>query len=118
MAGQHIAVGGPISGAANAQALSVNRVVLRNWGFNGAIVPGTVNTGNGTFQMQISGFAGLLVPQTVTVYTAGETSYRYGFNSLNDLSASTKIRVVGLLLMDPTSGDTILLARRIDDMDN
>jgi hypothetical protein len=118
LAGQHIAVGGPISGAANAQALSVNRVVLRNWGFNGAIVPGTVNTGNGTFQMQISGFAGLLVPQTVTVYTAGETSYRYGFNSLNDLSASTKIRVVGLLLMDPTSGDTILLARRIDDMDN
>ena len=118
LAGQHIAVGGSISGAANAQALSVNRIVLRDWGFNGAIVPGTVNTGNGTFQMQVTGFAGLLVPQTVTVYTASGTSYRYGFNSLSDVSASTNIRVVGLLLLDPTSGDTVLLARHVDDMDN
>jgi hypothetical protein len=118
LAGQHIAVGGPLSGAANAQALSVNRIVLRDWGFNGTIVPGTVDTGNGSFQMQINGFAGLLVPQTVTVYTAGGTSYRYGFNGMNDLSASTNIRVVGLLLLDPTSGDTILLARYVDDMND
>lgn len=118
LAGQHVAVGGPLSGAANAQALSVNRIVLRNWGFNGTIVPGTVNTGNGTFQMQISGFAGLLVPQTVTVYTASATSFRDGFNGLGDVSASKKVRVVGLLLLDPTSGETILLARRVDDMDN
>lgn len=118
LAGQHIAVGGPLSGATNAQALSVNRIVLRDWGFNGTIVPGTVNTGNGTFQMQISGFAGLLIPQTVTVYTASGTDYRYGFNGMSDVSASTSIRVVGLLLDDPTSGETILLARHIDDMVN
>jgi hypothetical protein len=116
--GQHIAVGGSLTGAANAQALSVNRVVLRDWGFNGTIVPGTVNTGNGAFQMQISGFAGVLIPQTVTVYTAGNTSYRDGFSGLNDVSAGMNIRVVGLLLEDPASGETILLARHVDDMDN
>ena len=65
--GQHIAVGGPASGATNACAVTVKRVVLRHWGFNGTVVPGSVNTGNNTFQMQVNGFAGLLVPQTVTV---------------------------------------------------
>lgn len=118
LAGQHIAVGGPLSGAGNSQALSVNRVVLRGWGFNGTIVPGSLNMNNGTFQMQITGFAGLLIPQTVTVYTADGTSWRNGFNGLSDISASTNVRAVGLLLMDPTSGDTILLARYVDDMGN
>jgi hypothetical protein len=118
LAGQHLSVGGPLSGAANSQALSVHRIVLRNWGFNGTVVPGTVNTGNGTFQMRITGFAGLLVPQTVTVYTAGGTSYRDGLTDLNEVTAGANIRVVGLLLLDPTSGETILLARHVDDMGN
>ena len=118
LAGQHVSVGGALSGAANAQALSVKRVVLRNWGFNGTIVPGTVNSGNGSFQMTVNGFAGVLIPQTVTVYTATPTSYRNGFSGLGDVSSATNVRVVGLLLMDPTSGDTVLLARYVDDMDN
>ena len=33
---------------------------------------------SGTFQMQISGLAGLLVPQTVTVYTSSATAFRAG----------------------------------------
>ncbi|HTW48383.1 MAG TPA: DUF4382 domain-containing protein [Acidobacteriaceae bacterium] len=115
--GQHISVGGPLSGAQNPDALSVNRVVLRGWGFNGTIVPGSLDSGSGTFQMNVTGFAGLLIPQTVTVYTASGTSFRYGFSGLGDLSSATNIRVVGLLIKDPTSGDTVLLARYIDDMD-
>ena len=67
--GQHVSVGGTLAGAANGEALSVKRIVLRNWGFNGTLVANSVNTGNGTFQMNINGFAGLLVPgQPVTVY--------------------------------------------------
>ncbi len=114
--GQHVAVGGSLSGAASADALTVKRVVLRNWGFNGTIVPGSVNTGNGSFQMTVNGFAGLLIPQTVTVYTATGTSWRMGFNNIGDVSGSTNVRVVGLLLEDPTSGDTILLARYVDNL--
>ena len=117
--GQHVSVGGPLSGAQNLNGLTVKRVVLRNWGFNGTVVANSVNTGNGTFQMNINGFAGLLVPgQPVTVYTATDTSYRDGFGALGDVSASTKIRVVGLLIKDPTSGDSILLARYIDNLSN
>ena len=114
--GQHVAVGGTLSGAANADALTVKRVVLRNWGFNGTIVPGSVNTGNGSFQMTVNGFAGLLIPQTVTVYTATGTSWRMGFSNIGDVAGSTNVRVVGLLLEDPTSGDTILLARYVDNL--
>jgi Domain of unknown function (DUF4382)/Domain of unknown function (DUF5666) len=115
--GQHVSVGGPLSGAANADALSVNRVVLRNWGFDGALVPNSIS--NGTFQMNINGFAGLLVPgQPVTVYTGAGTRFRDGFNSVADVSSATHIRVVGLLIKDPTSGDSVILARYIDDMDN
>jgi hypothetical protein len=114
--GQHVAVGGTLSGAANANALSVKRVVLRNWGFNGTLVANSVS--NNTFQMNINGFAGLLVPgQPVTVYVASGTQYRDGFGSLADVSTSTNIRVVGLLIKDPTSGESVILARYVDDMD-
>jgi hypothetical protein len=115
--GQHVSVGGPATGAANAQAVTVNRVVLRHWGFNGTVVAGSVNTANGTFQMQINGFAGLLVPQTVTVYTASPTEFRGGLTGLSGVTGGENVRVVGLLLKDPTSGNTVLLAHYVDELD-
>ena len=118
LAGQNVAIGGPASGAANAQAVTVNRVVLRHWGFDGTVVPGSVNTTNGTFQMQINGFAGVLVPQTVTVYIAGGTEFRDGWTGMGDMTDSAKVRVVGLLLKDPTTGGTIMVGRYVDDMEN
>jgi hypothetical protein len=114
--GQHVSVGGPASGAANAQAVTVNRVVLRHWGFNGTVVPNSVNTTNGTFQMQINGFAGLLVPQTVTVYTARPTVFRNGLTGVSDATGGENVRVVGLLLKDPASGSTVLLAHYVDEL--
>jgi hypothetical protein len=88
--------------------------VLRDWGFNGTVVAGSVNSTNGTFQIQINGFAGLLVPQTVTVYTAARTDFRDGLTGLSDVSGGANVRVVGLLLKDPTSGNTVLLAHDVD----
>jgi hypothetical protein len=66
--------------------------------------------------MTVNGFAGLLIPQTVTVYTGTGTSWRMGFSNIGDVAGSTDVRVVGLLLEDPTSGDTILLARYVDNL--
>jgi Domain of unknown function (DUF4382)/Domain of unknown function (DUF5666) len=114
--GQHVSIGGPASGAANAQAVTVKRVVLRQWGFNGTVVNGSVNTSGNIFQMQVNGFAGLLVPQTVTVYVAGPTVFRDGLTGLNALQNGASIRVVGLLLKDPISGQTVLLAHYVDAM--
>ena len=90
--------------------MTVNRVVLRHWGFNGTVVPGSINPAGNTFQMQINGFAGVLIPQTVTVYIAGPTVFRDGLTAMTSMQSSQNVRVVGLLLKDPVSGQTVLLA--------
>lgn len=115
--GQHVAVGGPATGAASASAVTVNRVMLRAWGFNGTVVAGSENSANNTFQMQINGFAGLLVPQTVTVYLADNCQFRDGWTGFSDVTDGANVRVVGLLLKDPTSGDTILVGHYVDALD-
>ena len=112
--GQHVAVGGPASGATNAQDVSVKRVTLRHWGYNGTIVAGSVNAGNDTFQMTVNGFAGLLVPGNVTVYVTDKTQFRDGLTSMGDVEGSANVRVVGLLLKDPVSGNLVLVAHYVD----
>lgn len=114
--GQAVVIGGPASGAANPQAVSAKRVVLRHWGYNGTVVANSVNTSTNTFQIQINGFAGLLVPQTVTVYVSGSTSYRDGLTALSSITNGESVRVVGLLCKDPVSGQTVLLARYVDEL--
>lgn len=112
--GQDVAVGGPASGAANAQSVSVHRVVLRDWGFNGTVVPGSVDTGNNTFQMQVNGFAGVLIPQAITVYIGAEAEYRDGFTGISNITDNAKVRVVGVLLKDPLSGNPVLVGHYVD----
>jgi len=114
--GQEVAIGGPGSGAANAQAVTTKRVALRQWGFNGTLVSGSVNASNNTFQMNVTGFAGQLVPGTVTVYVANATKFRNGPGKLTDVSSLTNVRVVGLLIKDPFSGAPVILAHYVDKM--
>lgn len=114
MPGQDVAVGGPASGAANAQSVSVHRIVLRDWGFNGTVVPGSVNTSNNTFQIQVNGFAGVLIPQNVTVYIGGNAEYRDGFTGIGDIAGGAKVRVVGLLLKNPTNGNPVIVGHYVD----
>jgi hypothetical protein len=64
--------------------------------------------------MQVNGFAGILIPQTVTVYVAGPTLFRSGLTGISTMQSNANVRVVGLLLKDPTSGKTVLLAHYVD----
>lgn len=112
--GQAVAVGGSAAGATNAQAVTVNRIVLRHWGFNGTVVANSVNTSSGTFQMQVNGFAGVLIPETVTVYVGSGTTFRDGLTGLSSVISGASVRVVGLLIKDPTSGDAVILAHYVD----
>ena len=114
VAGQTVAIGGPATGAANPNAVTVNRVALRNWGFNGTVVAGSQNTSNGTFQMKVNGFAGVLIPETVTVYLGSHCDFRYGMGAFGDLSNGANVRVVGLLLKNSSNGQVVLLARHVD----
>lgn len=117
VAGQDIAMGGPATGAASATDVTVKRIHLRNWGFNGTVVAGSQSSANGTFQMQVNGFAGVLIPQTITVYLGPDCDFRYGFGAFNDIADGTNLRVVGLLLKNPTNGNVVLIARHIDGLD-
>ncbi|MGB6828250.1 MAG: DUF4382 domain-containing protein [Terracidiphilus sp.] len=114
VAGQDVSIGGPATGAANADDVTVKRIHLRNWGFNGTIVASSPDPNNGTFQMQIKGFAGVLIPETVTVYLGPKCDFRYGLGGFSDMSTATNIRVVGLLLKNPIDGSVVLLARHVD----
>jgi hypothetical protein len=115
-AGQEIVVGGTDAEAtpATGTAITVNRIHLENWGYMGTVVTGSQNSAQGLFQMQITGFAGQVVPSTVTVYLGPDCDFRFGFGAFSDLSNGTKVRVVGLLLKNSTNGNLVLLARHID----
>jgi hypothetical protein len=116
--GQHISIGGPLSGASNAQSVTTHRIVLRHEGHTGEWVAGSTNTGNGTFSFNSNGLAGVLFNGPVTVYTTPVTQYLGGLNGLSDLSGGSSIplRVVGLVLKDPTSGNPVFVARSVEEL--
>jgi hypothetical protein len=64
--------------------------------------------------MHVNGFAGVLIPETITVYPGPDCDFRYGFGAFSDLADGPNIRVVGLLLKDSSNGQVVLVARHID----
>ena len=111
--GQEIAVGGPDP---TASPITVKRIHLRNWGYVGTVVKGSENSGQGTFQMNVNGFAGQLIPSPITVYLGTGCDFRYGFGAFNDITDNGSLRVVGLLLK--FNGQTVLVARHIDGLNH
>jgi Domain of unknown function (DUF4382) len=114
--GQEIAVGGTDAEAAptSGMAITVNRIHLENWGYNGTIDAGSQSSSQGSFTMTINGFAGQVVPSKVTVFLGPACDFRYGLGKFADLTDGSSIRVVGLLLKNTTNGDLVLLARHVD----
>jgi hypothetical protein len=115
--GQEIRVGGQASAETSLTALTVDRIHLQNWGYNGTIVAGSQNSGQGTFTMQVTGFAGVVIPTNITVYLGPVCDFRYGFGAFGDLSDGASVRVVGILLKNQSNGQLVLLARHIDGFD-
>ena len=116
--GQHISIGGPLSGAGNSQSVTAHRIVLRHEGHAGEWVVGSTNTGNGTFSFNSDGLAGVLFNGPITVYTTPVTQYLGGLNGLSDLSGNSaiSIRVVGLILKNPSTGNPVFVARSVEEL--
>ena len=114
--GQSIAVGGPLTGAEVSDAVTVRRVNLRDWGYIGKVVKGSVNVKKDTFEMQVDGFAGQLIPQNITVYLTGRSLFRYGYTGIRELKGGDQVRVVGLLLKNPENDDVTLVGHYVDDL--
>ncbi len=114
--GQHVSVGGPFSNG----AVTVKRVVLRHEGHNGAWVIGSTDVGAGTFQFSSNGLAGVLFNGPVTVYCTPFTVFKGGLTGLGSItgSAAMNLRVVGLVLKDPISGQPVFVAHSVEQLSN
>ena len=110
--GQHVSIGGPISNG----AVTVKRIVLRHEGHSGAWVVGSTDTGANTFQFNSNGVAGVLLNDPVTVYCTPFTKFKGGLTGLGSLTgtAALNVRVVGLVLKDPVSGQAVLVAHSVE----
>jgi len=114
--GQHVSIGGPFANG----AVTVKRVVLRHEGHTGTLVANSVNLGASTFQYNANGLAGVLFNGPVTVYVTPFTRFGGGLTDLSSLSSNptNPLRVVGLVLKDPISGQPVFVARGIDELTN
>jgi hypothetical protein len=110
--GQHVSIGGPISNG----VVTVKRVVLRHEGHSGSLVVGSTDTGASTFQFNSNGVAGVLFNEPVVVYCTPFTKFRGGLTGLGSLTgtAAINLRVVGLVLRDPISGQAVFVARSVE----
>ena len=112
--GQNITLGGPLSNS----SLTVKRVVLHRQGAYGLWVPGStvIQNGNaGTFQINEQGVLGVLLNNAaLTVLTSNNTDFD-GLSGLSGLTGNQGIPldVVGLLLQDPATGGSVLVASRV-----
>jgi hypothetical protein len=114
--GQHVSIGGPFTNG----AVTVKRVILRHEGHNGAWVIGSTDTGAGTFQLNSNGLAGVLFNGPVTVYCTPLSVFKGGLTGLSSLtgSAAINLRVVGLVLKDPVSGQPVFVAHSVEQLTN
>jgi hypothetical protein len=114
--GQHVSIAGQL----NNGDVTVGRVVLRYEGHNGASVVGSTNVGADTFQFNSDGVAGVLFNGPVTVYCTPFTKFKGGLSGLGSLtgSAALNVRVVGIVLKDPTNGQAVLVAHSVEQMSN
>jgi Domain of unknown function (DUF4382) len=112
--GQHVSIGGPFN---NGQ-VTVKRVVLRHEGHNGTLVANSANTGTSTFEFNSNGLAGVLFNGPVTVYVTPFTMWGGGLNGLSDLTSNptNPLRVIGVVLKDPVSGQPVFVARSVTEL--
>jgi hypothetical protein len=114
--GQHVSIAGPFSNG----AVTVKRVVLRHEGHTGTLVANSVDVNANTFLFNSNGLAGVLFNGPVTVYVTPFTRFGGGLKNLSDLTSNptNPLRVVGLVLKDPISGQPVFVARGIEELKN
>jgi len=100
--------------------LTPHRVVLRRQGQAGtwAIGSTVVQSGNnGSFGLNDDFPAGILLPTPLTVLTTNQTAF-INLTGLSALSGSVAlpIRVVGFVLIDPATGQPVMIATSVEEL--
>jgi Domain of unknown function (DUF4382)/Domain of unknown function (DUF5666) len=120
--GQSVGIGGALTTSNGASTLTVHRVVLRRQGQGGAWVPGStvMQSGNaGSFQLNGKWTAGILLPSPLTVLTTNGTRF-INLSGLAGLSGTQTIplRVVGFILVDPSTSAPVMVARAVEQVND
>jgi len=114
--GQRVRIGAVINASGGATTLTVHRVVLRRQGQEGTLAGNVVvQSGNaGSFQLNDDSTAGVLLPNPLTVLTTNQTNF-INLSGLAALQGQTGItlRVVGFVLIDPSTNQPVLVARAV-----
>ncbi|HKW32362.1 MAG TPA: DUF4382 domain-containing protein [Candidatus Acidoferrum sp.] len=114
--GQHVNIGGPFANG----AVTVKRVVLQHEGHTGTLVANSTDVGAHTFQFNSNGLSGILFNGPITVFVTPFTRFGGGLTQLSDLTINptNPLRVVGLVLRDPVSGQPVFVARSVEQLTN
>ncbi len=121
MPGQAISAGGQLITSTKPPGLDVRRVTLHRQGVAGDWVVGSTNiiTGNnGSFRLNARGLTGVLFGASAKVLTSDRTRFINLPGGLADLGGTSTlpIRVVGLVLQDPISGNPVIIAWAVEKM--
>jgi hypothetical protein len=115
--GQNVDIAGKITTANGASTVTVHRLVLRRQGQEGTLQAGSVmiSSGNvGSFGLNDNSQAGIL-PSPLTVMTTNQTNF-VGVSGLAGLSGSVPLRVVGYILVNSSTGATVLVATSVEEL--
>jgi hypothetical protein len=120
--GQRVDIGGALTTTNGTDTLTVHRVILRRQGQSGSWVPGStvVQSGNmGSFQLTDDWTAGILLPAPLTVMTTNDTNF-INLSGLGALSGAgpIQIRVVGFILINQATGQPVMVARSVEQLDS
>ena len=116
--GQRVAIGGALDTSTTPPGLTVHRVILQRQGQEGSWVTGStqVSSGNaGSFQLMDNRLAGVLLPSPLTVMTTNATFFvnMTGLSTLTGTNA-INLRVVGHVLIDPSTSQAVFVARSVE----
>jgi hypothetical protein len=119
-AGQRVGIGGKLTTTNGVSTLTVHRVVLRRQGQAGPWVPGStvVQSGNaGSFQITDNWTAGILLPSPLAVLTTNNTNF-INLSGLSELTGMEPIplRIVGFILIDPSTFTPVMVARSVEQL--
>ncbi len=118
--GQSVAVGGKLTTTNGVSTLTPHRVVLRRQGQQGTLVPGQTvvqNNNQGSFQLTDNWTDGILLPSPLPVLTTNATNF-INLSGLSGLTGTTALplRVVGFVLINPTTGTPVIVARSVEQL--
>ena len=118
--GQRVDAAGSLVTNNGVSTLTVHRVVLRRQGQQGTYHANSlvVQNGNqGSFGLDDNWTAGILLPAPLTVMTTNQTNF-IGLSGLSDVAnaGANRIRVVGFVLVNSTTGQAVLVARAVEEL--